>query len=404
MHAHVPGFPGCSSIPAGLLRGSLALLILASGLTLFAQSAANTTPAQSAPAPAAAYAEAQPSTTAEAGAITEDQLRQHLTGKTFYLRGGYLDNSLHFNENGQLTSNSPQASYTLSLVEINKVHLGKHKVELEGVRYGLHFLGGLPSTDPTQAADIVRLTPKKKTLKIAIEREVLVKPKKEKAAKTKGRHSEPATTIKGPANIAQAPSTSITEPTSDRRGVTTTTSPAHANRILKSALESIFSHGVDNRMIASMPDYWKLYYQAAAVKSDYRPTDAAVLRQSMVDRKAKLLQSFEAASNEFAQTNGVAGLALYHVVVSPEGKAAEIAVARPIGFGLDENAVASIRKATFQPALKDGKPVPVLLDLTIQFRIYSKRTAAIVNSESAKIEGDQQATPSLPGPYSANKP
>lgn len=92
------------------------------------------------------------------------------------------------------------------------------------------------------------------------------------------------------------------------------------------------------------------------------------------------------------------------MVVSPEGKASEIAVSRPIGFGLDENAVASIRKATFQPALKDGKPVPVLLDLTIQFRIYSKRTAAIANPESAKIEGDQHATPSLPGPYSVNKP
>ena len=76
-----------------------------------------------------------------------------------------------------------------------------------------------------------------------------------------------------------------------------------------------------------------------------------------------LLTKFEPDSNEFAQASGVAGMALYHAVIGPDGKAAEVAVARPIGFGLDENAVAAIRKASFQPAIKDGKPVPVLLDL-----------------------------------------
>ena len=71
----------------------------------------------------------------------------------------------------------------------------------------------------------------------------------------------------------------------------------------------------------------------------------------------------------------MAGMWLYHVVIGADGKPEEIAVARPIGFGLDESAVESIRKASFQPAIKDGKPVPVLLDLVVEFRIYSKRTA-----------------------------
>jgi len=93
---------------------------------------------------------------------------------------------------------------------------------------------------------------------------------------------------------------------------------------------------------------------------------------------------------------GVAGMALYHAVVGADGKAAEIAVARPIGFGLDENAVAAIRKASFQPAVKDGKTVPVLLDLVVQFRIFDKRTAA----PSAPEPADKPAETILPGPYS----
>jgi hypothetical protein len=87
-------------------------------------------------------------------------------------------------------------------------------------------------------------------------------------------------------------------------------------------------------------------------------------------------------------------MCLYHVVIGADGKPGEIAVARPIGFGLDENAVDSIRKATFEPAMKDGKPVPVMLDLVVEFRIYSKRTAV------ADKSSEQPAGPSLPGPFS----
>ena len=58
------------------------------------------------------------------------------------------------------------------------------------------------------------------------------------------------------------------------------------------------------------------------------------------------------------------------------------------------------RKAKFSPAIKDGKPVPVLLDLVVQFRIYSKRTAVTGTPE----EADKPAAPVLPGPYSVQHP
>src|SRR5208337_960264 len=104
-------------------------------------------------------------------------------------------------------------------------------------------------------------------------------------------------------------------------------------------------------------------------------------------------------SNQFAQDHGVAGMCLYHVVIGADGRPAEIAVARPIGFGLDESAVDSIRKANFEPAIKDGKPVPVLLDLVVQFRIYSKRTSVV----GAREADDKPAESKLPGPYSLQR-
>jgi len=374
-----------------------------------AQQPAQTPAAQSPSAPAPAAAQASTPEPVQPGGVTEEELKQLLVGKPLYLRGGYLDPSLSFNEHGALIGHSPQGSYTLSGVQIDKVRLTKHKVELEGARYGLHFLGALPYEDPTKAVDRVRITPKKKVLKISIDRELVVKPKKVKA-----KTAEPA---KGPADkvapsaaaqpaemseadqakaeIAAAPPAARP---ADPGSVTTTTSPAHAKKLLLDALDHIFAQGFDDRLLASMPDFWKLYYQAAAAKADYRPRDPAVFRQNTVDKKARLLSTFEPESNEYAQANGVAGMALYHTVIGADGKPGEIAVGRPIGFGLDENAVNAIRKAAFEPAIKDGKPVPVLLDLVVQFRIYSNRTAA--RPETANKPADT----SLPGPYSVQHP
>jgi TonB family protein len=89
-------------------------------------------------------------------------------------------------------------------------------------------------------------------------------------------------------------------------------------------------------------------------------------------------------------------MAQYHAVVGPDGTVGEVVVSRPIGFGLDENAVAAIRKAKFSPAIKDGTPVPVMLDLNVSFRIFSKMTNVHAPPEAA----DKPAEPILPGPYS----
>jgi TonB family protein len=181
-----------------------------------------------------------------------------------------------------------------------------------------------------------------------------------------------------------------------------TDSEATSNRELAQALDTVFATGIDDSLIATLPDYWRLFYQSTAEHRAYKPSDGAVLRQANVDRKAKLVSAIDPPSNEFAQKNGVAGMAMYHVVVGADGKAHEIAVGRPIGFGLDENAVKSIQQAKFDPAMKGGQPVPVVLDLLVQFRIYSKLTA-----EPSKAVAAAQAQPSapvLPGPYTANAP
>ncbi len=425
-------------IPARIRLASIAVcgtlaLVLSQSVT--AQQTALNSTHNSTPVPTAAAQTGTPEAPAPLpGEITEDELRHMLLGKQLFLRGGYMDNDLNFNEMGILIGHSPQGSFTLNEIQIDRVHLTKHKLEMEGTRYGLHFLGALAYEDTSTAVEPLRITPKKKVLKITVDREqVLVrKTKKEASPKGKAQNAKlaapPQTMSASPAASQPAPASGTASagqstpaarepseadqlkagiaaaPEAERpaepASVTATDSPAHAANLLRSAIDRIFSVGIDDRLKASMPDCWKLYYQAVAEKADYRPTDPTVFRQNAVDKKAKLMSVFQPESNEFAQADAVSGMALYHTVIGPDGKPQEIAVARPIGFGLDENAVQSIRKANFEPAIKDGKPVPVLLDLVVEFHIYSKRTAAVSKPEDAS----RPAEPVLPGPYSVQHP
>ncbi len=365
-----------------------------------------------------------------------------LVGKPLFLRGGFLGDSLSFNEHGLPVGHPNPSSYTLSAVQIDKVHLTRHKLELEGARYGLHFLGALPSEDPSKAVDRVRITPRKKVLKISVDREQVVKPKKEKekaAGKEKGQgkgkeqeKAKAASTAPGGTAPAAAPTSAGSSETdapatapapaemapeavpgateapkdtmaraedkpADESSVSTTTSPAHAARVLRDALDKVFASGLDEREMAEMPEFWQLYYKAQATGVDYRPADPNVMKPGAVDRQAKLLSSIAPDSNEYAQANAIAGRALYRAVIGPDGHPGEIAVVRPIGFGLDESAVAAIRKASFQSAMQGGKPVAETLDLAVLFRIYSKRTSGVAGEAKP---GD----PAKPGPYTVRAP
>ncbi len=409
-----PCSPGAGSLCAVLVCSVLAL---AASLSVAGQSATNSTDVLKQTSDTA-LAPAADANDPSAGAITEDEIRKLLVGKTVYLRKGYLDNSLEFDERGRLIGHSPEGSFTLCLIEIDKVHLSKRKLELTGVRFGLHFLGALPNEDPTKAVDRVRITPKKKVLKFTIDRELVVIPKKKKQKNNSDQApgvpvvphppTTPATTFSEvkasePERSEAAADASDVVPVAPKvetpgpvGTVTTTTSPAHSARLMREALAVVFSQGLDDRLIATLPSFWKLYFEAAAHQTDYRPADTAIYRQNNVDQPAKLLTQLEPPSNGFAQANGVAGMALYHTIVGADGKADQIVVARPIGFGLDESAADTIRKASFQPAMKDGKPVPVMVDLVVQFRIYSNRT------NRTSTPGQNDSGPVLPGPYTAD--
>jgi TonB family protein len=366
-----------------------------------------------------------PKGNAEQAEITEDQLKQLYVGKQLLLRGSYLGDSLSFNEHGLPIGHPTPLSFTLSAVQIDRVRLTKHRVEFEGNRYALHFFGGLPGEDPSKTSERVKITPKKKSLRISVDREQVIrlkgakeeKPRKSKSApKATPAAATPSSTDETAVGLAADQSKSNATPTpatgepapaaepqqaADPASQTTTSSTAHANQVLREALAHVFASDMDESFRAHLPAFWQLYFQAQAAGVDYRPSDPKVFRSGAVEQQAQLLTAINPGSTDLAQANGIAGTAHYRVVVGSDGLPGEIAILRPIGFGLDEVAVEAIRKAAFAPASKGGEPVAEAVDLAVMFRIYSKRTAT---SGAAPQADDAQPKPVRPGPYSVKPP
>ncbi|HEX6640613.1 MAG TPA: energy transducer TonB, partial [Thermoanaerobaculia bacterium] len=65
----------------------------------------------------------------------------------------------------------------------------------------------------------------------------------------------------------------------------------------------------------------------------------------------------------------IAGLVVLEVAISETGAVENVAVIKSLAPGLDMAAVNAVRQWKFKPATRDGKPVPVLFNLTINFKL-----------------------------------
>ncbi len=84
----------------------------------------------------------------------------------------------------------------------------------------------------------------------------------------------------------------------------------------------------------------------------------------------KLLASPDPQYSEPARRAKYQGTSVLWLVIDREGNSRDIRIARPTGFGLDEQAIAAVKQWHFQPAMKDGQPVDVQINIEVNFRLY----------------------------------
>ncbi len=78
----------------------------------------------------------------------------------------------------------------------------------------------------------------------------------------------------------------------------------------------------------------------------------------------------EAEFSDEARRAKYQGAVMVTIIVDSRGMPQNPRIVRALGMGLDEKALEAVRRYRFKPAMKDGKPVPVVITVEVNFRLY----------------------------------
>src|SRR6516225_4937151 len=84
----------------------------------------------------------------------------------------------------------------------------------------------------------------------------------------------------------------------------------------------------------------------------------------------RALETPDPEYSEEARKAKYQGVVVLWLIVGPDGKPRDIRVTRPLGMGLDQKAIEAVNRWRFEPAMKDGKPVAVQINVEVNFRLY----------------------------------
>jgi TonB family protein len=84
----------------------------------------------------------------------------------------------------------------------------------------------------------------------------------------------------------------------------------------------------------------------------------------------KVLYAPDPDYSEEARKAKYQGTVILWLVVDQNGRPQQIKVSRSLGMGLDQKAIEAVRNWKFEPAMKDSRPVPVQINVEVNFRLY----------------------------------
>jgi TonB family protein len=91
---------------------------------------------------------------------------------------------------------------------------------------------------------------------------------------------------------------------------------------------------------------------------------------NQVTQRARVLLKPEPQYTEEARRNQITGTVVLRVIFSRTGEVTNIRAIQSLPLGLTERAIAAARQIRFTPALREGQPVSVFMQLEYNFNIY----------------------------------
>jgi TonB family protein len=243
------------------------------------------------------------------------EVAETLVGKALFLRGFYLTNDLNFDAAGRVLGSPKVGDWTLAAVNVLKVERkGTGEIELDGIRVAIRY--------NTDSHEFQRHALNDEKMRVE---------------------------VKGPADARQ----------------------------LEAAFTAIFAVGIDPGLQRAMPDYWRHYFDPSLAwpqdelngQTIYALYGAANQTKDVSAPKAE--HRVDAKYGEFAVRDKVQGVMQLRLGVDASGVPQRISIARPLGYGLDADAVEAMRKWRFAPGTRDGNAVATEVLVEQQFSLVN---------------------------------
>lgn len=259
----------------------------------------------------------------------EGQLKSDYIGKVLTLRHFYSGDHLRFHADGTLQGDAPVGPWTVDAqIEIKEIRLRSGQLIIKGRRIYRVFDSQLKPQAELRAVDNNHIEPGKEVGKalrgVRIEVEI------------------------------ELPSEKLDQ------------------KDISSAIHNVFLTDSES-MLDAVPSYWRAYFARQEGKSQSVPSSKEpAYRVSPVSGVSAPHPTSQPGPNYSpeAQELKYQGTVVLSLVVDATGNATDVQIQKPLGLGLDEEAVAAVNTWKFKPAQKDGKPVAVTISVEIEFHLY----------------------------------
>jgi TonB family protein len=242
----------------------------------------------------------------------QDQLNSEYKGKNLLLRGFYSGDNLAYDQNGDLRVVDNPGSWTLAEVQIESISVTTLGVDILGDRLGVLYTAENPG--------LIKV----RKLKIHID--------------------------------------------------------ANTQPELNVILPKIFIDPKEE-LRHLVPDYWKSFMAGTERKSRLAAWEKDVQQNPVPPLKAtdfpageltapRTISTADPKYTPEARSGHVQGKSLLSMVVDTTGTARDVAIIQPLGLGLDEQAVIAVKQWHFAPSTLKGQPVPVRLNIEVNFHWY----------------------------------
>jgi TonB family protein len=178
--------------------------------------------------------------------------------------------------------------------------------------------------------------------------------------------------------------------------------PIDSEEQTREVLSKVFVLNTED-LLASVPDFWRQCLADHVTYDPMQPKDAEFSWRAPVVGRAKLTQNSALKPNddrkdpesgepvthvgngvsvprpvftpepkfsEVAHYVGFQGVCVLKIIMGTDGHVHDVDVVRPLGFGLDESAVATVKTWRFQPAAREKQPVAVEMNVEVSFNLY----------------------------------